>query len=364
MWSRRRFLKIGSAAVLGLTAPGFASQTDDAALDASAARDLITRDAQLAIDRGLGYLSGRQQADGSFGGAYDRNRGNVAITGLAGLAFLAGGHQPGRGPHGKTVTRALEYVLKQEQVLSDERGFLYRADGSRYGPMYSHGFGTLFLAEVHGMVQEPGVRDLLRAALKRAVKLIVRGQNNEGGWRYDPESPVADASVTACQIMALRAARNAGVAVPKKTVDRCVSYLRSLRRFDGGFRYMTNHARATFALTAASVVSLYCAGIYSDPDIEAGLQFMLRNRPSSQRPDPQWGHYFYGHYYAAQAMWTAGGKYWAEWYPYIRDELLKHPDRNRTLGYWNDQRFSEDYATAMACIILQIPNNCLPIMQK
>ena len=36
-------------------------------------------------------------------------------------------------------------------------------------------------------------------------------------------------------------------------------------------------------------------------------------------------HYFYGHYYAAQAMWTAGGDYWAEWYPPIRDELLTGP---------------------------------------
>src|SRR5262249_38117718 len=164
----------------------------------------------------------------------------------------------------------------------------------------------------------------------------------EGGWRYDPESAVADASVTACQIMALRAARNAGLAVPKKTVDRCVAYLRSLQQFEGGFRYMANHARTTFALTAACVVSLNCAGVYRDAAVEAGLRYLLRHRPGAQRPDSQWGHYYYGHYYAAQAMWTAGGKYWADWYPLIREELLRHPDRNRTAGYWGDPRFSED----------------------
>ena len=39
-------------------------------------------------------------------------------------------------------------------------------------------------------------------------------------------------------------------------------------------------------------------------------------------------HYFYGHYYAAQAMFLAGGKYWAQWYPAIRDELIarQNPD--------------------------------------
>jgi hypothetical protein len=73
-------------------------------------------------------------------------------------------------------------------------------------------------------------------------------------------------------------------------------------------------------------------------------------------------HYFYGHYYAAQAMWTAGGKYWEDWYPAIRDDLLNQP-RLRNDGSWFDQICSH-YGTAMACIILQIPNNYLPILQK
>jgi hypothetical protein len=71
-------------------------------------------------------------------------------------------------------------------------------------------------------------------------------------------------------------------------------------------------------------------------------------------------HYYYGHYYAVQAMWTAGGEFWKEWYPLVRDELLS---RQRVDGSWEDQ-ICYHYATAMACIILQIPNNYLPILQK
>src|SRR5688500_8088307 len=115
MRTRRRFLGHAGAAVLGLAAPGFANPADDP--PDGAARELVTREAQLAIERGLSFLAGRQQTDGTFGGAYDRNRGNVAITSLVGLALMAGGHQPGRGAHGKVVARALEYVLKQEQLL-------------------------------------------------------------------------------------------------------------------------------------------------------------------------------------------------------------------------------------------------------
>ena len=38
------------------------------------------------------------------------------------------------------------------------------------------------------------------------VWLIVRTQNDQGGWRYQPVKYDADLSVTICQIMALRAA--------------------------------------------------------------------------------------------------------------------------------------------------------------
>ena len=51
---------------------------------------------------------------------------------------------------------------------------------------------------------------------------------------------------------------------------------------------------------------------------------------------------------------------WAEWYPAIRNELLK---RQSAQGYWTDSICNE-YGTAMALIILQIPNNYLPIFQR
>ncbi len=72
-------------------------------------------------------------------------------------------------------------------------------------------------------------------------------------------------------------------------------------------------------------------------------------------------HYFYGHYYAVQAMYTAGGTYWKEWYPAIRDALVSSQDPAD--GSWHDH-VDQHYATAMACLILQVPNNYLPILQK
>jgi hypothetical protein len=362
MFNRRRFLLKGLT-LLGTagTALALPGETNDTIPDGSASRGMVTADAEQSIERGLSYLRSQQGTNGSFGtGAY---RGNVAVVSLSGLAFMAGGHQPGRGAHGRVVTDALRFVLSQENRGGANPGFLHNPNGTPHGPMYGHGFGTLFLAEVCGMVPDPKLREEVHGTLKRAVDLILQSQNRDGGWRYLPNSVDADISVTICQIMALRAARNAGIAVPKSKVDKCVNYVKLCQdRREGWFRYMAQGGGGStqaFARTAAGVCALFSAGIYEGEEITKGLEFLMQYKPSGQFPRGDM-HYFYGHYYAAQVMWTAGGKYWTEWFPAIRDELIS---RQRPDGSWQDLICSH-YGTAMACIILQIPNNYLPILQK
>jgi hypothetical protein len=362
--TRRRFLS-RSMALLGVAGAGAATAVGldvrQQLPDGSASKDMVTPATQRCIDRGLEYLVRKQRPDGSFGeGPYS---GNVAITSIAGLAFMAAGHQPGRGPRGKVVIDALEYVLAQED--GKKAGFLNNPGASPHGPMYGHGFGTLFLAEAHGTVSGKGLREKLSDKLKRAVDLIINTQNGEGGWRYQPEKRDADISVTICQIMALRAARNAGLHVPKSTVDKCIEYVKSCQSHDGGFRYMKQGGPPAFARTAAGVVALFSAGVYTGHEVDSGLKYLMeRYKPNQAFPrrDMPDLHYFYGHYYAAQAMWTKGGTYWSEWFPAIREELVARA-RLRDDGSWTDSICSH-YATAMACIILQIPNNYLSILQK
>jgi hypothetical protein len=356
--SRREFVTATATALL--VAPRLSADEPDPK-DAHPSRDMITPETQQAIDRGLAYLAKSQQADGGWG---DRAlyQGNLAIASLAGLAFLAGGHHPGRGPYGKTVTRAIQFVLAHEQ--NQPPGFLYNPIGSTHGPMYSHGFATMFLAEAHGTVTDRDLRRRLRDTLGRAVQVILNSQNHEGGWRYQPVRHQADLSVTICQIMALRSARNAGVEVPKSVADECIKYVKACQTVDGGFRYFRSGGTPAFARSAAGVVALYSAGVYEGREIESGLRYLKQYIPTgrglSRRDDV---HFYYGHYYAAQAMWIAGGNHWREWFPAIRDELLERANV-RGNGSWYDRTIGADYATAMACIILQIPNNYLPIMQK
>jgi hypothetical protein len=366
MDNRRRFLIRGIGTLTGLAGgalilKGLAQENRD-----NPSRNMITPATQEAIDAGLAYLESNQHADGSFGTG--QQRGSVAITAICGLAFMAGGHQPGRGRYGRVVTRALEYILNNEDRSQHQLGFLNNPAASSHGPMYGHGFATLFLAEAHGMVNQPVLRNQLKGTLDRAVALIIRTQNSEGGWRYRPAKNDADISVTICQIMALRAARNAGFAVPKETADKCIKYVKSCQdlRGSGGFRYQLPPVTPPgFARTAAGVVALYSAGLYEGDEVKKGLDYLKRFKPGSHGGGNFFGgdqqHYYYGHYYAAQAMWIAGGRYWSEWYPAIRNELLSVRGQDVS---WSGHPFCRHYCTGMALIILQIPNNYLPILQR
>jgi hypothetical protein len=316
------------------------------------AAEMISPEAHRVTDQGLQWLASRQNGDGSFGLGTQRQ--NAAICGLCGMAFMSGGSTPGRGPYGVHIAKAVDYVLSCAQPS----GFICEPTPTTHGPMYSHGFATLFLAECYGMSKRTDLRD----KLSLAVKLIIDAQNKEGGWRYYPKKADADLSVTVCQVMALRAAYNAGIQVPRKTIEDAIAYVRSCRNRDGGFLYMPNGDRETFPLTAAAIVALNSAGKYREsdaPEIKSGLDYLAGFRP--QKGVARREEYFeYGHYYAVQAMWQAGGERWARWYPAIRDELIA---RQAPEGYW-DSTYGSEYATSMCLLILQMPENQLPIFQR
>ena len=283
------------------------------------AAPLVTPQTDRAMNKGLVWLAHRQRSDGSYGtGTY---QGNVAITALAGMAFLSGGSTPGRGPYGREVNACIDYLLANAQ----SSGFINSPRGAGHGPMYGHGFATLFLAECCGMTPRGEVRE----AVSKAVKLIVNTQNQQGGWRYFPRREDADISVTVCQVMALRAARNAGFHVPKETVERSIDYVKRCQNADGGFMYIVEGGESGFPRSAAALVALNSAGIYEGPEIRKGIAYLMQFLPRPGLVQREM-YYEYGHYYAVQTMWHAGGETWNRWYPAIRDaacRLLPAVDR-------------------------------------
>jgi len=329
--------------------PGEAESAQNNALS-----DEITPQLDDAVGRGLAFLAAEQNTDGSFGsGRYAKN---VAITALAGLAFMADGNVPGRGEYSDQVERALGYILAN----AAENGLI--AAEAANGPMYGHGFATVFLGEVYGMTPGGGdtdQADRVYEALTRACRLIERTQNDQGGWRYNPVPYDADVSVTICQVMGLRAARNAGLEVDRAVIERAVQYVRQCQNPDGGFKYQLESGASAWPRSAAGVASLYYAGIYEDNAIDEGLAYLLATAKPGEEVNA--AHYFYGHYYAVQTMYLAGGAYWATWWPAIRDQLLAAQQDD---GSWTDSSVGNAYGTAMSLIILQMPKRYLPIFQK
>ena len=311
--------------------------------------ELVTPEAKKAIERGLNFLVRSQVKTGRKRGAFGSNgmSAGVATASLGGLALMCGGHAPGQGPYGRAIDMCTEYVLKNVR----ETGYIATRDGGSRENMYGHGFSMLFLSQAYGMTRKAEIADKLR----KAVKLTCKCQNAQGGWRYQPTKSDADLSITVCQIMGLRGARDSGIDVPDDVRSKCIEYVKKSQNKNGSFRYTMQGGHTTFAMTAAGVTSLYSAGIYEGKEVETGLEYLMKFKPTGSQSG---GHYFYSNYYAIQAVWHAGGKHWDEWYPLIRDQLVK----NQTAGgSWRSSEAGEQFGAAMGCIILQMPLNYLPV---
>lgn len=366
-----------AAATLLLAAPSLPQEGAKVRGDSSAI--VVTEAHAQAVEKGLDWLAAKQNADGSWTAkiGYKLNngfnftsadKGHLGVTSLAGMAFLAGGHLPGRGKHGPAIEKALSFVLSCVQ----DDGYATHA-GSR---MYDHAFATLFMAEICGMTH----REDVEGKLQKAVDFIVKSQNAEGGWRYEPYAAESDMSIVVCQVIALRAARNIGIRVPKSTVDRAARYVvdsavtkGAVQGFGfglgdieiGTFHYQKEvYSRSSFPLTAAGVTALHGLGIYSDELIRKGLDYLARNLGDFNRQYADSGHYFYwyGHYYGVQAMYTAGSPYWEPYFEELRSSLLSH---QKSDGSWpNEVGPGPALGTALAVLMLEIPYRFLPIFQR
>ncbi len=309
------------------------------------------------VKRAIDWIGRSQKADGTWPGSQGDGTGVVAACTIA---LMSQGHLPGVGEYGRQTARGLQFIIRNAQP----NGLLYRADMGPY-PMYHHGLATLALAEAWGETGDTRIREVLR----RAIDLIAASQNSEGGWRYQPVPKEADLSVTVMQLMALRAARDAGMDVPGEIIDQGIAYVKRCQNAkgkgkDGGFAYMPG-GESGFARSGAGVTSLQVAGDYRANEVVEGIEYLLTFQPLGEQKMEQQEFYFYGLYYAtmgiyqAQSLGTNGRKWWGQWYPAVVKDLTA---KQQADGRWKTGR--ESYDTAMAVLCLTIPYRYLPIYQK
>jgi hypothetical protein len=334
-----------------------------------------------AADRGLAWLQKQQLSSGAWVGYVghkqqdnyqlldnallpdaqrSKGEGHLGVTAICGMAFLAGGHLPDRGRYQDVIKRAEDFVITRSQQSG-----LLSAAGTR---MYSHAFGTLFLAEVYGMA----ANERAKVTLEKAVNLIVDCQNQHGGWRYNAFDRELDLSVTVCQLQALRAARNIGIRVPSETIDRAMGYVSKSRvqnGYDRGLYYYKIYGRGQYqksqqyAINAAAMTALASAGVHDDELSDPVLSFLEKQYANvAGGYYREHFYYWYGNYYAAQAFYQFGGPRLRAFYARLARDLL---DAQAADGRWRNRVGpGDEMGTAMACILLQMPRQYLPIFQR
>ncbi len=354
MGQHRAVTTVCLAAFVGSSAALTTAQ-DSPTVGRTVQRDTLSPKVRLAVDNGFRHLLRKKRRSGEFDDEVP-----VAATALVGLAFLAGGYTERCGP--ESYSAAVRSCT--DALIARQRKCGYFADGK--SRMYGHGFATLYFAQLYGMSRR---RERIHDVLKRAVAVIEKSQGRDGGWDYEPHEGCgghvvggSDTSITVCQTMALRAARNLGFAVNANVISRARRYIQSAQNADGGFGYRRNPgdppllAESAFPRSAAGVCILYSLGDYNSSNIRRGFEYLEKHYES-------WNLFpYYAHYYCSQAMFQAGGRSWRNYFDVIQKEILR---QQRPDGGWKaSQRENDTQATAMALIVLQLPRQLLPIFER
>jgi hypothetical protein len=319
--------------------------------------ELITPEAEAAIQKGLAYLARTQRADGSW---IAEGQGHpVTLTSLAALALMCSGSTPTTGPYADNVGRGIEFLLRS----CDADGAIASSD-DRNHIMHGHGFAMLALAHAYGMEANPLRQKRIAQVLQKAVRLTAASQSKDGGWYYSPNSNSDEGSVTVTQIQGLRACRDAGIRVPPDTIRRACDYIQQCANADGGISYSkANRGSSMPAITAAAVATMYNAGQFEHPVAVGALKFveslLQRNQGDFSNAFP--GHTYYSLLYLTQAMWFSGDRKWQAFFPTTRDKLLTMRTAD---GAWQGDGVGLTFGTSIALISLQLPYRQLPLLQR
>jgi len=299
-----------------------------------------TRASEGAVLRALRWLKKYQKEDGSWpmqpaalGPSPSEKPGShpMAMTGLGLLTFLAHGETPSSREFGKTVEKAIRYLLAQQT-----------GDG-RWQSSYTHAIAAYAICEAYALTKVP----MIKSAAERGVDVIIAGQNVSGGWNY-PIRPCGrdDTSVMGWCVQALKAGKMAGL--ENEGLDNAMKL--AVRGFqkqadpNGGFTYATTSKdegppRAT-GLSGVGVLCMQFLGASKRPEARKGLMYLDTRLPYAWSDSVRWRNIYYW-YYITQAKFHAGGRIWKEWNESFAPQTIENQivlkgegEDGKDIGYW------------------------------
>jgi hypothetical protein len=337
--------------------------------------DEPTPEVRKAVDKGLAWIAKHQASDGHWeanGGQYP-----TTMTALAGMSLLMEGSTIRDGKYADKIRKAVDWYMDRSQ----RNGLLGNpnnpTESARY--IYGHGYGMLFLSQIYGEEEDGDRRKKLEAILTRAVEFTGKAQTDRGGWGYVSAADGGgfdEGSTTITQLQGLRAARNAGIRVPKGIIDKAQKYLKDATTPRGGIRYSlaSGGHEGGPALVAAALAGGFSTGEYDSPHVRKWLGYCQTTIPLSQAG--RFGHDEYTHYYYAQSLYFLGENGYAKLFPkssesermtwskYRKGAFGSLVRSQNADGSWNSGNIGTVYTTAINLAILQLDNNTLPIYQR
>jgi len=328
---------------------------------------------RAALTKALDHLAETQQEDGSWPG-YEQ-----AGAGLAIQSFIGGKCVP--KDYSANLQAGVGYLRSQFTPGSNYPDDPDKAakEGGLFGTpqLYQHAIATLGVIEALVDFGDAG----LEPVAEGAIQLILRSQNTEhkpetlqgpilpdsphyGSWRYEPDDVDGDISVSAWQVLALRAALNAGFTVPDSVFTAAAKYVRTLRGADGSFCYEgPGDAGDSCARAGMGALTLQLSGFPKDPLVAPAVRFMQAYGPVWNLEYPGDGYPLYYWYYGTRVMYMAGGDDWRVWKDYMCRFLVDHQNRDGTWdGAQDESKESlETYRTALGALMLEFCCGHVPI---
>ena len=317
---------------------------------------------EAAIIRGLNWLKENQDDDGGWGDkdltdkgvkpGYPKGAHKDAMTGMALLSFLGHCELQDSPTYGPTVQKAIDYITStppDKDLYSGNNG------------CYSHPIRTYALCEAYTMTKIPKLKEFA----KRASDLIVKGQNESGGWAYGfGKGPVAhtDLSVTGWCIQALKAAALTGIPIEglDEAMDKAIAYVKRCQDKSGKFAYKEG-SNGKPSLTGTGVLSLQIWKNAKSPEASKGLEWIIANQAKDWKQVD-----VYEWYYHAQACFQAtgisgGAQYWRAWNKEFQQIVCKAQASD---GHWpHGKHFHGDssiYRTTMTILMLEVYYRYMP----
>ena len=313
----------------------------------------LSRPLDQAIHAGLDWLAEHQSDNGSWeardfaincGRGQELSNGegdalhDTGVTALAALAFLGIGETMEEGPYRQNLRGAITWLREQQDRQS---GLIGPSTSKEF--LYDHAIATLAFAEAYAGSKSP----ILRDSLSKAVEFCIAAQNPYSGWRYGaPPNGENDTSVTGWMVLALAAAREAGIQTGDTCFEGALAFLDEVTDPDTGQAGYTARGTSssrlprlvsvypidqTEALTGVAVMSrAFVAGLretdpLQDELVKLGAERLLEHLPEWDANgggggDSDWSegdagstNDMYAWYAGSYGLYQVGGQAWSVW---------------------------------------------------